>query len=146
MSKYAKSEKRTISYKRELDEITGVVQWTPLWDLSRKPCDCQHCARRDTPFCKPAASAPWFGADCANWLPRDVKFAEVQQIVARTINELNEIAQGIWVEQYATRLAAFAYSLQQELDEYLATADQNYNGSYEAEEARKRFYKYVLRK
>ena len=102
MSEFKHNNKRTISYVRKVNTITGEVMWEPLWDLSTKPPTCTFCARRGSEFCRREPAPGWYGAECANWLPKDVIFREVNEILTRGVHDLLAYANGVWCDRYAT--------------------------------------------
>lgn len=99
--KLSYNSKRTVSYVRGVDNITGEVTWQPLWALSQRPPVCFYCARKDTEHCAREAAPAWFGAECANWLPRDVRFGEVNAAIMQCISTLSAIQKHTWCENYA---------------------------------------------
>lgn len=108
MSEKRFNNTRTISYVRKVNTITGEVNWEPLWELSDKYPDCGNCVKNNTKYCKKETAPAWFGAPCANWLPKDVNFKEINSIMAECVHSLLKYANTVWAPCYAEPLASVA--------------------------------------
>lgn len=113
------NNKRTISYDRCADPITREVRWEPRWELSQRPPVCFYCQRRGTEYCAEETAPAWYGAKCANWLPREVMFSEVYKAVEGFCSNLTGQAKHTWCENYAAALENFILSVYEAYFSYL---------------------------
>lgn len=98
--KLSATKKRTVSYVKEFNQFTGGYEWVPLWSLSERPPYCCYCQRRGTEYCARIPAPAWFGAECANWLPKDVNLVAVSRIIQSAASALVDEAKDVWCDNY----------------------------------------------
>ena len=147
MSELKFNKTRTISYVRKVSTLTGEVFWEPLWDLSQAPTGCHNCVKFGTPHCVSEAPPAWFGACCANWLPKDVRFEEVNKIVTRCVNDLLAYSNSVWAPGYADPVVGLSCRIADLLIYYLEHPLSDFRrDSFTAEDKRRRQYYGYLKK